>query len=66
MAKTEAEKRADGKYKKEKTKLKGIRFYPTDMYMLDYINAKENTQDYVKSLIKADMIANGVQIPKED
>lgn len=54
-----ATKKAVAKYKKEKTKFKGITFFPADMDILKYAEDTKNFSGYVKSLIRADMERNG-------
>lgn len=53
--KDEATKRAVAKYKKEKTKMKGVHFFPADMEILAHAEATGNFSGYVKDLIRADM-----------
>lgn len=55
---TESKRKADAKYKKEKTKMKGVRFFPADMDLLAYAEEKDNFSGYVKDLIRADMEKN--------
>lgn len=62
MAVSEAKRRADNKYRASKTKAYGMRFFPTDMYLYDYI--KSQPEGYVKGLVRADMEAHGVEVPE--
>ena len=55
---TDAKRRADAKYKKEKTKMKGVRFFPGDAELLEYSESQGNFSGYVKDLIRADMEKN--------
>lgn len=52
---TESKRRSEAKYRSEKTKQLVIRFFPTDMEVLEYAKSQENTTKYVKDLIRADM-----------
>ena len=52
--KDEATKRAVAKYKKEKTKMKGVHFFPDDDDILEHAEATGNFSGYVKELIRAD------------
>lgn len=52
---TAAKKRGVAKYKKEKCKSLVIRFYPTDMELLDYIKSKDNMAQYIKGLVRDEM-----------
>ena len=50
-----ATKKAIAKYQKEKTKRKGVRFFPDDMPLLEHAESTGNFSGYVKDLIHADM-----------
>ena len=52
---TDAQKRADRKYKAEKTKQLIVRFYPSEMELYNHVTGMESMQGYVKSLIRKDM-----------
>lgn len=52
---TEAEKRANSKYKKDKVIRTQLDFYPTDQDILDHLATKPSKQRYIKDLIRADM-----------
>lgn len=43
------------RYKDAKTKQVGIRFFPADMDLYDYLQTKDNKMGYIKDLIRADM-----------
>ena len=58
MGQTEAQKRADRKYKAEKTKQLIVRFYPSEMELYNHVTGKESMQGYIKSLIRRDMEHN--------
>ena len=55
MARSDAAKKADAKYKAEKTKQLVIRFYPKDDGILAHLQAVGNKQGYIKRLIREDM-----------
>lgn len=52
---TEAQKRADRKYKAEKTQQIIVRFYPTERDLIEHMDRQDNKQGYIKSLIRADI-----------
>lgn len=52
---SEAQKRADAKYKKEKTKQALIRFFPKDRQLWDHLQAQPKKAEYIKRLIAEDM-----------
>ena len=53
--KYDSERKWDVEYKKEKTKMVGVRFFPADMELFNFIQDKENKSGYIKDLIRADM-----------
>lgn len=55
MARSEAAKRADAKYKAKSTRQFIMRFYPGDAEILAHLEAQPNKQGYVKRLIAEDM-----------
>lgn len=52
---TDAQKRAEQKYKREKTKTVNLRFAPPEMHIYEYLSAMDNKSGYIKDLILADM-----------
>lgn len=59
MAKvSEAQKRADKKYKREKTKQFNLRFFPNDLDVYEHLQQQENRAAYIKNLVRADMDEN--------
>ena len=52
---TEAQKRANAKYVKEKVKRKTISFYPVERDILEWADAQGNVNGYIKGLIREDM-----------
>lgn len=59
MARSEAQKKADAKYQKEKTTVKTVKFFNSnDEDILQYIKSKKSFNAYVKDLIRKDMKEN--------
>lgn len=56
--KYESTLKAHAKYQKEKTKMKGVRFFPDDAELLEHAEATGNFSGYIKDLIRADMEKN--------
>ena len=54
MNRTEAQKRADRKYK-AKVKKMLLEFYPTDADLLEHLSKQDKKQTYIKNLIRKDM-----------
>lgn len=52
---SDAKKRADAKYRKEKVRQVVVRFGPPDADLLEYIEGQESMAGYIKQLIRADM-----------
>ncbi len=52
---SEAQKRADRKYKHDKTRQLCLRFYPAEVEMWTYLSAQENKQGFLKGLIGREM-----------
>ena len=52
---SEAQKRADRKYKKEKAKRSYIEFYSTDTDIWEHLQRQPQKQTYLKNLIREDM-----------
>lgn len=52
---SEAKRRANAKYAKEKTVRKTLSFYGTDKDVLEWLATKDNVQGYIKGLIREDM-----------
>lgn len=55
MVVTEAQKRANAKYKRDKTKTALVRFYPSEAKLYEWLNSQENKMGYIKHLIRKDM-----------
>ena len=54
---SEAQKRADRKYKHEKTRQFCLRFYPAETDMWTFLSEQENKQGFLKGLISREMEA---------
>ena len=52
---SEAQKRADLRYKKARTKQISLRFYPSEMDIWDHLGKQGNRSGYIKGLIRSDM-----------
>ena len=52
---SEAQKRADRKYKHDKTRQLCLRFYPAEAEMWSFLSAQENKQGFLKGLISSAM-----------
>lgn len=52
---SEALKKAQAKYAKEKTKRQTLEFYPTELDVWEYLRSKPNKAGYIKDLIRKDM-----------
>ena len=59
MARSDSAKKADAKYKAEKTKQLVIRFYPADADIHEHLQKQDSKQGYIKQLIREDMQRNG-------
>lgn len=58
---TEAQKRANEKYRKESVRQFAVRFYPADSDVWEHLQEQPNKAGYIKALIRADMEKNGMQ-----
>ena len=58
---SEAQKRADRKYKHDKTRQFCLRFYPTEAEMWTFLSAQENKQGFLKGLISSAMGSTPVE-----
>ena len=52
---SEAQKRADRKYKHDKTRQLCLRFYPSEAEIWSFLSAQENKQGFLKGLISREM-----------
>lgn len=52
---TEAQKRANEKYRRESVKQFAVRFYPADSDAWEHLQKQPNKAGYIKALIRADM-----------
>lgn len=55
MAVSEAQKRANEKYRKENVKQATVRFYPAEEDIWEHLQAQGNKAGYIKELIRRDM-----------
>ena len=55
MERSEAQKRADKKYKSQKVKKVLLEFYPTETDLVEHLNKQDKKQTYIKNLIREDM-----------
>lgn len=53
--KYDSQKKWNVEYQKERTKQIGIRFFPADMELYDFVKSHDNINGYIKDLIRADM-----------
>lgn len=58
---SEAQKRANAAYRKKSVKQLTVRFYPgdEDEAMYAWLKSRENTTEYIKALVRADMEKSG-------
>lgn len=57
---SEAQRRADRKYKHDKTQQFCLRFYPAEEEIWSFLSAQENKQGFLKDLISREMgVASG-------
>lgn len=55
MAETDAQRKANLKYKKESTKTISVTFFPKDMDLYNHAKAQPNKAEYIRELIRRDM-----------
>lgn len=58
---SDAQKRANERYRKESVKQFAVRFYPADSDAWEHLQKQPNKAGYIKALIRADMERNGTQ-----
>ena len=64
---SEAQKRADRKYKHEKTQQFCLRFYPAEEEIWSFLSAQKNKQGFLKALISREMsTAPGTRVERAD
>lgn len=56
---TQAQLKANAKYKATKTKKVLIEFYPTDIELYEHLEKQERKQTFIKSLIREHMEKSG-------
>ena len=52
---SDAQRRANLKYQKEKTRQIAIRFSPNEMDVFEHIKSQDNIAGYIKRLVREDM-----------
>lgn len=57
MAVSDAQRRANERYRKESVRQVTVRFYPTEADIWEWLQAQPNKAGYVKELIRRDMEA---------
>lgn len=55
MAISEAQKRANAKYRKNNVRQVIVKFYPGDEAMYEFVKSKPSMNEYIKNLIREDM-----------
>lgn len=55
MTESDAQRKANLKYKRENTKTISVTFFPKDMELYEYAKSKPNKAEYIRELIRADM-----------
>lgn len=55
---TDAQRRADAKYRKERMKQVTVRFSPNEMDVYGFLRSHDNVSGYIKRLIRDDMEAH--------
>lgn len=63
---SDAQKRADRKYKREKTRQFCLRFYPADAEVWAFLSEHKNKQGYIKELIRREMNGSTVADATEE
>lgn len=57
MAVSDAQRRANERYRKESVRQVTVRFYPTEADIWEWLRSQPNRSGYVKELIRRDMEA---------
>lgn len=52
---SEAQKKANEKYRKENVRQISLRFYPSEHDIYEFIKGKDNASGYIKELVRQDM-----------
>lgn len=55
MAVSDAQRRANERYRKESVRQATVRFYPTEADLWEWLQAQPNKAGYMKGLIRRDM-----------
>lgn len=56
---SEAQRRANARYDKANAKQVGLKFYPPDYDLYEWVKSQDNTAGYIKRLIREDMERRG-------
>jgi hypothetical protein len=64
MAVSDAQRRADEKYKREKTNVAVVRFYPAESELYEWLRRHPNKQGYIKALLREDMERHNGELPR--
>ena len=59
MSVSDAQKRANEKYRKENVNQTTVRFYPSEQDLWEWLGKQENKAGYIKNLIAKDMAKSG-------
>ncbi len=65
MTQTPAQARAAAKYKAENRRQFVLAFYPAHKDLWDHLQAQPKKAEYLRGLIRADMVRNGAKFPQE-
>jgi len=52
---TDAQRRADARYKRERTRQVLVRFYPAEEELWEWLQRQPNKAEYLKRLVREDM-----------
>lgn len=52
---SEAQKRANAKYRRENTKVVAVRFYPSEMDILEFLDKQGGRASYIKAVLREKM-----------
>lgn len=55
MTASEAQKRANARYRKKSVKHMSVSFYPKEIELYEHVQTKNNKMGYIKELIRRDL-----------
>lgn len=55
MPVSDAQRRANERYRRESVRQVSVRFYPSDSDVWDWLQSQPNKQSYIRGLIREDM-----------